>query len=305
MNKVAVLLSTYNGSKYLHEQLDSLVVQEGVEVILVARDDGSTKDNTIEILKSYKEKFTGFILLEEPNCGAEESFNRLCKYAYENVEADYYAFCDQDDVWDSDKLKCAVGKLNQYSKDKPNLYFSNLKMVDEKLNFIRDFYAPNEVFIDKDKTLVQIFTYGCTCVFNRKAIELYCAVENTTFHDNWVYCICSYLGNVIYDGVGHIQYRQHGSNLSGHREQGGIKLLKYRILRLSKGNLGHDFELMATQLLHLKEVITPDDLKLITLVSDYRHNFFSRMRLFFSRKYRTGNWFKDVCIRYRIISNSL
>lgn len=304
MNKVAVLLSTYNGSKYLHEQLDSLVAQEGVEVILVARDDGSTKDNTIEILKSYKEKFSSFILLEEPNCGAEESFNRLCKYAYENVEADYYAFCDQDDVWDSDKLKCAVGKLNLYSKDKPNLYFSNLKMVDVKLNFIRNLYEDGEVDISRQKTLVQIYTYGCTCVFNKAALEIYCKVDNKTYHDNWVYVICSYLGSVVYDSVGHISYRQHGSNLSGSKE-GGLSNLIKRIKSALSGKFKKEFEIMAQQLLALDLELNDDDRHQVDMVANYSINMKYKMSLLFSCTYRTGKLLKDIGIKYRILTNKL
>lgn len=284
--------------------MESLLSQIGVNTTIVVRDDGS-KDDTISILNEYASRFKNITILNESNCGVEESFNLLCRYALQNEKVEYYAFCDQDDVWHTDKLRIAVNKLQEFNNNKPNLYFSNLKMVDENLNYLRDFYTQDEVFTDRSKTLVQIFTYGCTCVFNRKALEYYCRPDTQlTFHDNWLYCICSYLGNVYYDSIGHIEYRQHGCNLSGHRKK-GLSLLIARIKRFFKGNLGHDFEIMATQLLLFKNEINQEDLSLIKHVSNYRKSFKSRMILFFSKNYSADNFIKDLCIRYRIINNSL
>lgn len=303
METVAVLMSTYNGELYLREQIDSVLAQEDVKLQLIIRDDGSS-DSTASILQEYKNLYSNIIVLLETNCGAENSFNKLCHYASKHLKVDYYAFCDQDDVWDSDKLKIAIDALKKYNAYSPNLYFSNLRMVNENLHFIRDFYTSNEVFIGKSKSLVQIFTYGCTCVFNRKALEYYCNVENKTFHDNWVYVICSYLGNVFYDSVGHIQYRQHSSNLSGHQKK-GVSLTIKRIKRLFKGNLGHDIEIMAQQLLYFKDLLEKEDFKLIYNIATYRKNLFAKFYLLLSFKYATGNLFKDFCIKCRILINNL
>ena len=304
MPTVTVLMSSYNGDKYISEQIESLLEQKGVEIRIVIRDDGS-KDQTNNILSEYSSKCSEIILIKGDNCGAEESFNRLCKYAVEEESSDYYAFCDQDDVWDEDKLSVAINSLKGFDNTLPLLYFSNLKMVDENLNYIRDFYSKDEVFIDKSKTLVQIFTYGCTCVFNRKALEYYCQVEpQSTFHDNWIYCICSYLGKVIYDPCGRIQYRQHENNLSGHRVT-GLTLLAYRIKRLFKGNLGHNFETMAKQMLKFANEFQTADLKTIQRVATYRSNMMSKLQLLFSASYTTGHLVKDLCIKYRILFNCL
>ena len=304
MPTVSVLMSTYNGHKYIRKQLDSLLLQEGVDVHIIVRDDGS-KDETPQILSEYADKHSNIESLSELNCGAEESFNKLCKFADKHGTSEYYAFCDQDDIWDTDKLKVAIDKLDQFETSTPNLYFSNLKMVDENLNYMRDFYVDGDVFMGKNKSLVQIFTYGCTCVFNRKALEMYCAVEkNKTFHDNWIYVICSYIGNVVYDPVGHIQYRQHSNNLSGHRET-GMGLFLSRLVRPFKGNLGHDFESLARQLLIFSDLIKAEDLKLIKRVAYYRESLAHRMALLFSTNYCTGRIVKDVCIKYRIIINRL
>jgi rhamnosyltransferase len=297
-------MSTYNGQKYIREQIDSLLVQEGVTVRIVIRDDGS-KDQTPTILSEYASKYNNIVILSEINCGAEESFNRLCRYALKNETSDYYAFCDQDDVWDTDKLYVAISKLQEYENNRPNLYFSNLRMVDENLNYIRDFYARNDVFTDRQKTLVQVFTYGCTCVFNRSALAYYCQPSSQkTHHDVWLYCLCSYLGNVYYDYNAHIQYRQHNNNLSGHRSK-GASLFLWRIKRVFKGNLGHTFETIAQQLLTFKPELNTDDFRLITQVANYRHNLWSRLYLLFFSSFSSGNFVKDLCIKFRIIINKL
>lgn len=304
MDTITVLLSTYNGQKYLKEQLDSLLGQLDVDVTILVRDDGST-DNTRKILAEYEHKFDKVNIWLDANCGAEESFNKLCRYAVEHCNSDYYAFCDQDDVWDRDKLLVALKHLSVFDESKPNLYFSNLRVVDEKLNYMRNLFEPDEVFVNREKTLVQIFTYGCTCVFNRKALEDYCFIKhNTIYHDNWIYAICSYMGNVYYDPIGHIKYRQHQSNLSGVKTS-GFSLLKQRFLRATKGNLGHHFENMAKQLLYYQNRIAQDDLLLIKRVSDYRNDMKSKIFLLFSLKFGTGHFMKDLCIKYRIFNNAL
>jgi len=301
---VAVLLSTYNGEKYIREQIDSVLAQEDVDVRIIIRDDGS-HDSTIDILKDYQSKFPNIKCLFEDNVGAETSFHRLCQYAKDNILADYYAFCDQDDVWDNNKIEVAVQRLRDYPNDSPNLYFSNLKMVDSNLNYIRDLFNHGEVKAVKDMALVQIFTYGCTCVFNRVALEMYCIIEqNKTYHDNWVYVLCSYMGNVCYDPVPHISYRQHGANLSGAKET-GLSLAFHRFRKVFSAKGKHDFEVMAKQLLHFDRYLSGDDLKMILRVANYRQRPSARLWLLFSPKYKADNWFKNLCICYRILFNAL
>lgn len=297
-------MSTYNGERYLKEQIDSVLNQTGVNVKLIVRDDGS-KDKTKVILQSYASNNPSVTILLEDNCGAEKSFNKLCIYAKEHMTADYYAFCDQDDVWDNDKLDVAVRKLCEFSNDTPNLYFSNLRMVDSNLDYIRDLFKHGEVKAVKDMALVQIFTYGCTCVFNSVALERYCAIEqNKTYHDNWVYVLCSYMGKVYYDPVAHISYRQHGTNLSGDKKTGlSLAIHRFRKVFFLKGE--HDFEMMAKQLLHFDKYLSVDDLKKISRVANYRQELLARLWLLFSKKYKTGHWFKDLCICYRILFNAL
>lgn len=297
-------MSTYNGQKYLREQMESLLQQEGVALKIVVRDDGS-KDNTIQILEEYSHKYDFITVLKENNVGVSKSFNRLCRYACDNVEADYYAFCDQDDVWDKDKLIVAVNKLKDRPNDKPNLYFSNLKMVDENLNYIRDLFMPGEVRIGNPMALIQVFTYGCTCVFNRKGLDDFCAIPiNEMFHDHWIFELCSYLGSVYYDEKAHINYRQHSSNVSGAKSK-GLKLLKVRLNTFFKRGLEHNFDLSAKQILFFDDRIYPQYYDFVYRIAHYREHLSYKLSLLFSRTYRTGNLAKDLIIKFRILINKL
>ena len=124
MKIVCVLLSTYNGEKYLKEQLDSVLNQKDITLNFLVRDDGST-DSTIDILKQY-EKEGKIKLIVGKNIGYKKSFYELAKLA---PLSDYYAFCDQDDVWDDDKLITAVNMLERENNSIPLLYFSALRVV--------------------------------------------------------------------------------------------------------------------------------------------------------------------------------
>ena len=160
MKTVCVLLSTYNGEKYLREQIESLLSQIGVKIIIVARDDGS-HDDTISILAEYEKKITYFHYLVGENVGPAQSFFMLMQQA---PKADYYAFCDQDDVWDKDKLIIAVDMLEKESPVTPNMYYSNLRIVDQNLTFYR--FSHEKPHIQKDRycVLTENMATGCTYV---------------------------------------------------------------------------------------------------------------------------------------------
>ena len=118
-------MSTYNGEKYIDEQIDSVLAQKNVRVDLLIRDDGS-KDETVRIIKRYCEKFDNIKFYEGPNLKPARSFLNLIETAELNY--DYYAFCDQDDVWHEDKLYQAIEKIGK-KKDsqKPILYYCGVE----------------------------------------------------------------------------------------------------------------------------------------------------------------------------------
>ena len=214
MRNILVLMSTYNGEKYLKEQIDSILAQKNVEVTIQVRDDGST-DGTIRILEEYQ-KCGKLNWYSSTNMGPAKSFLDLVYNA--PLKYDYYAFCDQDDYWKEDKLYKAIERLEHFD-DKPALYHCELEIVDENLEHIKMTRNCNKTkFIYQ--TLMVFYIPGCTMVFNnclmRKIQERKPEFDLITMHDCWLYYICLGIGGkIISDKNAYIQYRQHGNNVIG------------------------------------------------------------------------------------------
>lgn len=210
--KVAVLLSTYNGARHLSEQIGSLQRQVGVEVLLHARDDGS-KDDTVAVLRSHASEFPALADVGPgENLGVARSFLELLRTA--PGEAEYFAFCDQDDVWLDDKLTRATGALSQV--EGPAMYCSLATLVDENLEVIGP--SPAHAKRSFEQLLFTNFAIGCTIVMNRAAREL--VIRRLPeipipLHDWWVTQVIAAFGTIVYDPKPGLLYRQHGGNVVG------------------------------------------------------------------------------------------
>lgn len=184
--KVAVLISTYNGEKYLKEQLDSILNQTYQNIEIVIRDDGST-DSTIDIIKEYQKRYHNITLKSGTNIGFIKSFFALLELA----DADYYAYSDQDDVWMENKIELAVNALNNADNSKPNMVFGNSDYYNETMNFIGK-GEQHKIFSFKN-SLYECVAQGMTMTINQVAKKM--IIENIPekclFHDWWTYMICS------------------------------------------------------------------------------------------------------------------
>ncbi len=230
--KAQILLSTYNGERFLREQLDSLMRQTWGSIEVLARDDGSS-DGTVGILREYAGRYGNIRVYPEENKGVAESFFELLKKS----DADYVAFCDQDDVWLEDKLETAVARLETESG--PALYCGNKILVDSDLEPLAKQDA-REKRPGFGNAVVECICTGCTAVMNRKLADIMRArlPEHAIMHDWWAYLAASYVGNVIFDKEAHILYRQHGGNVVGAK--GGFwgeLRLKAAYLKKSRGKL--------------------------------------------------------------------
>lgn len=219
---VAVLLSVYNGERYIKEQLLSLSKQTYDNFTLYVRDDGC-KDKTMYIISN----FTGLniIILQDDfgNVGPAESFLRML----EVVKADIYLFCDQDDYWKNFKIERAVKSTLSFSgfHFTPYLYHSDLELVSADLDLLRVTFHKNDNvdpcdFILSNKILLQNCVVGCTVAFNKKLRDLTIDnlnnnIENIQMHDWWLALHAKYFGAIEYDDVPTVLYRQHSSNVSG------------------------------------------------------------------------------------------
>lgn len=212
--RVLVLLSLYNGERFLKEQLDSLLNQT-VPIDILARDDGSS-DHTVDIVKKYAEEYRNISLIQGENLGFVKSFNSLMM-SDAVVKYQWIAFCDQDDFWLPDKLEVAIKKLSKADdQTKPLMYCSNLNVVDSELNHIR-YMHPSEKKVFKSCIYVQNIATGCTMLFNSAAALMYREIIDIPMiaHDYTMHCICKCFGQVIYDFKSYILYRQHDENSIG------------------------------------------------------------------------------------------
>lgn len=232
MNKILILLSTYNGEKYLKEQLGSIFAQSYKDFEIIARDDGSN-DETINILKSYNIK----ILDTDKNLGAKLSFSTLLDYAVTNTDANYFMFCDQDDIWKSDKIEKTIARMKELEKknlDLPLLVHTDLEVVDEKLNVLnKSFwkYEKRDPSLNSiNRLIMQSTVTGCTMMINRKLAEMSLPIsENSIMHDWWISMIASSFGKIAYLEESTISYRQHSSNDTGSKKFGLSLILKKAI----------------------------------------------------------------------------
>ena len=216
--KVTILLSTYNGSKYLREQLDSLLAQSYSNIEIIARDDGSS-DEMLQILRSYNIQFMPIV----ENLGAKGSFSTLLDFALSHTQADYFMFCDQDDVWNSDKVEKTLAKMKSMEKEFGNfplLVHTDLEIVDVSLKTIEpSMWAYEYNFPYKNslsRLLMQNTVTGCTVMINRALAKKCLNIPDTAvMHDWWVGLVASHFGKIGYVEEATIKYRQHGKNSIG------------------------------------------------------------------------------------------
>jgi glycosyltransferase involved in cell wall biosynthesis len=260
--RVAILLATYNGAAFLNDQLDSIAAQTGVgRIDICASDDGSS-DQTRTMLAFWQGRWTrgDFTVLDGPGQGYAANFRSLLTSSA--AGADYFAFADQDDVWDVDKLAAAIGKLA--SSTGPALYLSRTRLIDESgkaLGYSPLFSRPPGF----RNAIVQSIGGGNTIVMNAAAFGLVAeSARRTAFlsHDWWCYIICAGAGaKVIYDAEPHIGYRQHAGNVIG-RNTGLAPRLK-RLGLLLRGRFADFTARNLESLAACRDLLTPEALATI------------------------------------------
>lgn len=279
MKSVQVLMSTYNGTRYIGEQLQSIYRQKGVKVSLLVRDDGST-DGTLELLDEEQRDgrlqwYTG------ENLGPAYSFWNLLQSA---DDSDYYAFCDQDDVWDSDKLAVAVEAMSK-DGDKPAVYFCQTRLVDEQLNEIPS--VTISPLLTYGESLIYHFVTGCTMVINR-AMRNELLLYKPSFirmHDIWIYNVAQAIGaSVHFDRVPHMSYRQHSANVVGQVNSAAF-VWKNRWRRLKKNE--HIRSRLAAEILKgYASKMSPENKYITELAANYRSGVGAWLRLLFAPSLR-------------------
>ena len=214
--RVAILMATYNGGKYLEEQLRSIALQTHRNWLIVVSDDGSS-DITLETLERCRRRFGDqrVRLLKGPGRGFAANFLSLC--CEPSIDAEFFAFCDQDDIWRPHHLERAVAWLQAIPTARPALHCGRTNLIcDAGLLFgASPIFARPPTF---HNALVQSLAGGNTMVFNAAARNLLrqAGSQAVVSHDWWVYMLVSGAGGQIcYTTVPSVDYRQHGGNLIG------------------------------------------------------------------------------------------
>lgn len=245
MKKVAVIMSTYNGERYLKEQLESLYQQENVELTLFVRDDGS-KDNTVDLINSFAEKMN-IVVKKANNVGFERSFMEATLLTAAHVEDfDYFAFCDQDDIWDVDKLNKGIQYILLNANEQATLYCSNQRIVDENGKFVRN-EPTKQNTITKESSLLSLNQRGCVMVWNkqlhRHLIKSYQKLDEKKLkaipaHDTWITILTYTVGKVYLDSTITMSYRVSTHNVAGSYVSriGRIKYIYKKTIKTLKDN---------------------------------------------------------------------
>lgn len=283
---VAIIMATYQGEKFIYEQLVSIAAQTHHNWQLYISDDNST-DKTINIVKCFsEEKNTDIKIYKGPSQGFVQNF--LSLLSKDEIDNDYFAFSDQDDVWHPNKLEKAVAWLNQIPESIPSLYCTRTHLVNESGESVG--YSPLfEREPSFNNALIQSIGGGNTMVINKAARDIIvrAGCTNVISHDWWIYLLISGAGGkVFHDTSATLDYRQHQHNLIGSNLG-----LKAKILRMSKIFQGQYKEwnrLHITSLEKNIDLLNAESKEKFLLFKQIHHgSFFRRIYAFFKlRLYR-------------------
>lgn len=298
MVKVIVMMSTYNGEKYIREQIESILAQKGdFDLDLWVRDDGSD-DRTKSILQNYAEKgllkwYTG------RNLGPAMSFLNLVKKC---KGYDFYAFADQDDFWESNKIQAAINHLK--GEVGIRVYFANAELVNSDLEYLgRNVYRKSPK-LDLCTLSCAGGILGCTTVFNNELAEIIQNEKlprNVVMHDFYVNELCLALGGKItYDEKPYMKYRQHSSNVIGvsHGVMDTVISRINDIIYVPKVSIAEQAEEIIR--IH-NEKIDGDAYVWLKKVAAYKRNIWKRIILACSVKTRYINWNMGLKLRLSIL----
>lgn len=268
--QVAVLMATYHGTGFLLEQLESIVAQSLTNWTIWASDD-SNDDTTWNVLKQYQERIGGskLHLQKGPQKGFVANFLSMVSQA--NIEADYFAYCDQDDIWEVDKLDRATQWLAEIPENVPALYCSRTRLVDEQNNEIglSPLFSKPPSFAN---ALVQNIGAGNTMVFNQAARSLLLQAGSDLSliaHDWWTYIVVTGCGGQVhYDAKPSLRYRQHHKNLIGRNDSLLARITRLKMLWNGQLSASNDKHLVALE--RVRGRLTPDNVSILNVLSSAR-----------------------------------
>ncbi|SDW48047.1 rhamnosyltransferase [Kandleria vitulina] len=285
-NKTCILISTYNGERYIEDQIKSLLAQS-VDVDIFIRDDGS-KDETVNIIKSIDSKNIYFIEDDAHNLGPACSFMELL---YSVPDYEYYAFCDQDDVWEPDKIKSAINMIAK-KNNKPMLYTSNQILYKNNAEIgMRFDEEPPHNFVS---TIFGNHLSGCTMVFNRELKKYLCRKKSRPsneilqlrMHDTWVALVANLFGEIIYDSNSYILYRIHDNNTIGLSRDSFLgKIKQYKKNMFNLKNMRSRYK-VSKELLRCFPEMKTEDKDLLNILVKSTSGIHNKLRVLTNKRIR-------------------
>ncbi len=301
--KILVVMSTYNGEKYLSEQVESILSQKDVNLTLVIRDDGS-RDNTVNIIKRFAENDERVVPIYGNNIGFRKSFFNTLKEAF-TEEYDYYAFSDQDDVWVPEKLVTAINALEKIEGTN-KLYASSLNVVDQDLKpmYTNSF---DKLRISYGSALSRQRLAGCTMVFDKEVAKLCCRFDLDKYpdklisHDGAVYYVCLACGGKVYfDKTSYINFRRHVGTVTEHGQ--GFKKRLQSITNIFGEYKNIRFDQNKAILENYKNEM-PDDIKDLAMrITSYKNSLKNRFSLALDKRIKCNIKSIDFIYFFAIIS---
>ena len=272
MKTVNVLLASYNGEKYIREQIDSILSQEteGFNLRLFVRDDGST-DNTLNILEEY-EKAGKLKLFTGENKGFAKNFLTLLSLC---DEADYYAFSDHDDIWEKNKVKKGFDMLESQTEDDkklPLLYFSNYEFYNDDMT-LHSSHDMGNLTPNFANALLDCPALGCTQMMNNVArAEVVKQLPDFVIgHDCWTYMVCAGLGKVVYDPSITMRFRRH----NGAASKEGMSFFRLQAWRIKTYFKNDKLSVIRKMIRNFDDLfgdrLKPEDKELLDLYTQERH----------------------------------
>lgn len=268
---IAILLATYQGEKYIEEQLQSIVAQTNNNWKVFVHDDGS-KDCTLDIVEDYANKYPNkFVIIEgkAQGCARDNFF-----FLMDHVDAPYYMCCDQDDFWLPQKIQISFEKIkkmeDENGKEIPCLIFTELTVVDKELAVIAERMCEVQQLdceaIRTADLLVQNKITGCTMMMNRKLVELARRknnVNNIIMHDWWCALIAAEFGKLEYVPTCTILYRQHETNSVGAKSVGNLSYIFKKLF--CANSIKESIKLTRIQAKEFSDSFTLSDTHLISI----------------------------------------
>ncbi|HGC7257221.1 glycosyltransferase family 2 protein [Streptococcus agalactiae] len=307
--KVNILMATYNGEKFLAQQIESIQKQTFKEWNLLIRDDGSS-DKTCDIIRNVTAKDSRIRFINENehhNLGVIKSFFTLVNYEV----ADFYFFSDQDDVWLPEKLSVSLEAAKHKASDVPLLVYTDLKVVNQELNILQDSmiraqsHHANTTLLPE---LTENTVTGGTMMINHALAEKWFTPNDILMHDWFLALLAASLGEIIYLDLPTQLYRQHDNNVLGARTMDK----RFKILREGPKSiftrywkLIHDSQKQASLIVDkYGDIMTANDLELIKcFIKIDKQPFMTRLRWLWKYGYSKNQFKHQVVFKWLIATN--